>query len=391
MELFEKMNRAFGGWYEGLFGASDDVRPKDILRKIFTAMEDHRKEGFDNKVYVPNQYILEIAVDDEEEKEYLLSFLDRSELETAIRRYCQQNNYLIRGGLDFTIKEVEPASDADRKGKVRVRCRYDSKIAAETPLPAPEAEPMPAQSREAPEDDATMYDSAGESDLGTIPGAISALLEVHSPDKPRYEVRIERGALTIGRSSRAGNDLILDTDGMVSRKHARIELESDGRYTIYDLGTTNGTRVNGKKVENHALESGDEIFIGSTRLVFKDGTGHAADANPRPARQTRFQQRGRSARLVVTDGERDLEEYVLASETLLGRAVTNDVVLSDRSVATRHLRIRRGEPFQADILDANALTLHNGRPVSAGAPFPLNDGDRICAGTVTLRFEGDVE
>src|ERR1043165_10210986 len=107
MEIFERINRAFGGWYEGLFGASDDVRPKDILRKILVALEENRKEGFDSKIYVPNQYVLEIAVDDEEEKEYLLSFLDREELETAIRRYCQQNNYHIRGGLDFTIKRSE--------------------------------------------------------------------------------------------------------------------------------------------------------------------------------------------------------------------------------------------------------------------------------------------
>src|SRR5947207_9815352 len=123
MELCERISKAFGGWYEGLFGASDDVRPKDILRKIFIAMEDHRKEGFDNKVYVPNQYVLEIAVDDEEEKDYLLSFLDRDELETAIKRYCQQNHYHIRGGLDFTVKEVED-SDGKRRDKIRVRCRY---------------------------------------------------------------------------------------------------------------------------------------------------------------------------------------------------------------------------------------------------------------------------
>src|SRR5690242_7818826 len=44
MDLFEKINRSFGGWYEGLFGGGDDVRPKDILRKILTAMEEHRKE-----------------------------------------------------------------------------------------------------------------------------------------------------------------------------------------------------------------------------------------------------------------------------------------------------------------------------------------------------------
>src|ERR1700726_4508531 len=75
MDLFEKFNRTFGSWYEGLFGGGDDVRPKDILRRIIAALEDHRKEGFDNRIYVPNQYVLEINVHDEEEKEYLLSFL----------------------------------------------------------------------------------------------------------------------------------------------------------------------------------------------------------------------------------------------------------------------------------------------------------------------------
>ncbi len=139
MDLFEKINRSFGSWYEGLFGGgSDDVRPKDILRRILAAMEDNRKEGFDNRVYVPNQYVLEINVHDDEEKDYLLSFLDRGELESAIRRYCKQNNYVIRGALDFTIKEVDDPELNDKKGeKVRVRCRYNTKITGpETAPPA---------------------------------------------------------------------------------------------------------------------------------------------------------------------------------------------------------------------------------------------------------------
>ena len=134
MDLFEKINRSFGTWYEGLFGGGDDVRPKDILRRILAAMEDHRKEGFDNRVYVPNQFILEIDVHDEEEKEYLLAFLDRDELEAAIRRYCQQNHYHIRGPLDFTIKEVDDASLPGKRDKVRVRCRYNTKITAAEPV-----------------------------------------------------------------------------------------------------------------------------------------------------------------------------------------------------------------------------------------------------------------
>ena len=131
MDLFEKINRSCGSWYEGLFGGGDDVRPKDILRRIISAMEDHRKEGFDSRVYVPNQYVLEINVHDEEEKQYLLSFLDRDELEVALRRYCQQNHYHIRGALDFTIKEVEELEPENgKREKVRVRCRYDSKVTA---------------------------------------------------------------------------------------------------------------------------------------------------------------------------------------------------------------------------------------------------------------------
>src|SRR5580704_15676760 len=134
MDLLEKINRSFGAWYEGLFGGSDDVRHKDILRRILSAMENNRKEGFDNKIYVPNQYILEINVHDEEEKEYLLSFLDRDELEAAIRRYCQQNHYHIRGALDFTVKEVEPSEMESRRGeKVTVRCRYNTKITTPEP------------------------------------------------------------------------------------------------------------------------------------------------------------------------------------------------------------------------------------------------------------------
>src|SRR2546423_6428322 len=170
MEIFERINRAFGGWYEGLFGGSDDVRPKDILRKILVALEEHRKEGFDSRIYVPNQYILEIAVDDAEEKEYLLSFLDRDELGAAIRRYCQQTHYHIGGALDFTIKEVETEADGKRRDKVRVRCRYDSKLAAEKAATEPAvAEPSapPAE-----EEHPTVYEE-GDSEPGTVPAVAS--------------------------------------------------------------------------------------------------------------------------------------------------------------------------------------------------------------------------
>ena len=392
MDLFEKINRAFGGWYEGLFGGTDDVRPKDILRKILTALEEHRKEGFDSKVYVPNQYILEIDVADPEEKEYLLSFLDREELETAIRRYCQQNHYHIRGALDFTIKEVEPESEARRREKVRVRCRYDSKLAAQKPEPAlPDR--IAAGARD--EEEATVSRVDYGDDEGTVPAVSSAGLTVRTPGKAPIEVPLSRGKLTIGRSARAGNDLVLDGDGQVSRRHSRIEMEADGSFTIYDLDTTNGTRVNGRKVDNGVLKDGDEITIGETTLTFHQDAREDVSA-PAPASASapvtaRMQDRGGASgsrsRLVLTDGSRDLDDFVLATVTIVGRAVTNDIVLNDRSVGTRHARIVRGDPYTLEVLDEEHITLLNGGTVGAGAAHPLRPGDRIGIGTQTLRFE----
>jgi len=379
MELFEKINRAFGSWYEGLFGGGDDVRPKDILRRILTALEEHRKEGFDNRVYVPNQYILEIAVDDEEEKEYLLSFLDREELETAIRRYCHQNGYQVRGRLDFTIREVEPEAGAARRQKVRVRCRYDSKLAAEKPpVPAavPRAAPRPV------EEDPTVFDAAGDSEPGTVPAvaAVPATLIVQTPGRPAFEQPLTGSPFSIGRSARAGNDLVLAEDGMASRRHALIELDADGRFTLYDLGTTNGTRVNGQRVDNRTLSHGDEIVIGATRIRFHQPGLAAASAGRGAA--------ARPARLVSLQGELPDEDYILASETLIGRGVTNDIVLADRSVAIRHARIRRGQPFTIESLDPSAPVTVNGQLV-AGGPHPLADQDRITLGAIHFRFEDD--
>lgn len=390
MEMFEKINRAFGGWYEGLFGGSDDVRPKDILRRIFTAMEENRKEHLDDKVYVPNHYILEIAVDDEEEKEYLRSFLVREELEQALRRYCKQNHYEIRGGLEFTIREVEPEAEERRREKVRVRARYDSKIpapaAVAAAVPAAPA-PTPQPARAAPEESATVYEvDYGSEESGTVPAVALARLSVTPPDRPAFEFSIAKPAITIGRSARAGNDVVLESDGKVSRRHARIELEQDDRFTIYDLDTTNGTRVNGKRIDNCALKNGDEIQIGDTRVVFRQNEAGARMTNDE-RRTTNTAVATTAPRLALMDGDRDVERFVLGSETVIGRGATNDIVLDDRSVATRHAVIKHGPPCTLEVLAADHLTLLNGSQLRPGDTPTLKSGDRIGLGTVTLRFE----
>lgn len=94
------------------------------------------------------------------------------------------------------------------------------------------------------------------------------------------EFPLDRGAaeLVIGRATDV--DIVLVED-MVSRRHARI-LDSNGALTIEDLASTNGTFVNGEKVQRAELKEGDRILIGSSilKLVGAGGgdTLSAADA-----------------------------------------------------------------------------------------------------------------
>jgi pSer/pThr/pTyr-binding forkhead associated (FHA) protein len=68
--------------------------------------------------------------------------------------------------------------------------------------------------------------------------------------------------ITVGRSSES--DLML-IEGMVSREHAKFELAS-GKLTITDIGSTNGTFVNGERVRSRQLDEGDRVLIGTTIL-----------------------------------------------------------------------------------------------------------------------------
>jgi pSer/pThr/pTyr-binding forkhead associated (FHA) protein len=87
------------------------------------------------------------------------------------------------------------------------------------------------------------------------------------------------------------------------------------------------------------------------------------------------------------DGDEEIDDFILGSETVIGRGTTNEIVLSDRSVASRHARLTCGSPSTLEALAADHPTLLNGNPVLPGSPVPVHSGDRITLGNLTLRFE----
>ena len=78
---------------------------------------------------------------------------------------------------------------------------------------------------------------------------------------------------TIGRN--ATNDIVLD-DAMVSRQHAKLTILDNGQVLIKDLGSSNGTYVNGNKVSECYLKAGDIVKVGSAFLDWQ----HYAKNNP---------------------------------------------------------------------------------------------------------------
>ena len=93
----------------------------------------------------------------------------------------------------------------------------------------------------------------------------------------------EAGELIIGRSSEL--DMVLIED-MVSRKHAKISL-APGAISIADLGSTNGTFVNGEKVKKARLKEGDRILIGTSILKLVSATRQEGETalDPKAAQQ----------------------------------------------------------------------------------------------------------
>ncbi len=76
-------------------------------------------------------------------------------------------------------------------------------------------------------------------------------------------VKLDR-ELTMGRSTEAG--LQIEDDG-VSRKHAKLMMAPNGQYQLVDLGSTNGTFLNGIKISVAAMQDGDKVQIGSNTVL----------------------------------------------------------------------------------------------------------------------------
>jgi len=105
-----------------------------------------------------------------------------------------------------------------------------------------------------------------------------AILEVIRGPDSGSSFHVHSDELTIGRSSRADISL---SDRQVSGHHARLTRDGD-RYVLADLGSSNGTFINGHRVKEVPLQSGDEIALGQTVIRYTEAAAQE-DAELIPA------------------------------------------------------------------------------------------------------------
>ena len=98
-----------------------------------------------------------------------------------------------------------------------------------------------------------------------LPSISPAWLLIEEWGAPEKRFEIKEMVTSIGTS--VDNDIVLK-DKAISRHHAKIRVEGQ-KYFIYDLASTNGTKVNGRKITKKWIKEGDVIEIGHTKMTFK--------------------------------------------------------------------------------------------------------------------------
>jgi hypothetical protein len=169
---------------------------------------------------------------------------------------AKENRWNLMGVPRISFRELEDL----KKGEFRVE-------AALTADPDVAQGAHRVQTREPGPGDAsaTRAISVDTADRLGISNAGATLVVLDDSGKPKERISITRAPVTIGRLSTS--DVVL-ADSNVSRRHAEIRRDSSG-WVLVDLGSTNGSLVNGKLAKEHALKHGDRISIGTSELLFE--------------------------------------------------------------------------------------------------------------------------
>ena len=277
MGLFDKLERRLERGVNGAFARAfrSEVQPVEIASALRRAMDDRASSvGKGHRPIVPNLFSIELSATDYDR---LTAYEDAlsDELIASAAEHADTQRYRPGGPVTVTFSE----NDELETGVFRVRPsiakqafvgrhhdeprRHQPEPWQEEPFPEPEPmrepHPEPQQAPQPP--------------LSASPAAPRRVRQ-----RPWLDVDGDRyplfGAITvIGRDDDV--DIILDDPG-ISRRHSELRVTNDGPHliiTLTDLGSTNGTFVNGERIDRVRVQEADRITVGRTSLIVHEG-GH---------------------------------------------------------------------------------------------------------------------
>ena len=210
----QKLEKIVEGTFTRVFPSS--VKPIELGKRIRRVLEDKKTIGVQGQIIIPNRYVISLSPKDLENIESIQESIQR-EISSSIRDHANDENYHFQGTLT-----VEIFSNSSLKtGSIEVDGLFE------------------------------------ENKGGFPPGSLI--------DENGERLIITEQKLSIGRDTKSTMQVV---DVEVSRNHAEIRLLNTS-FVLIDLQSTNGTFVNGQRVQEHTLQNFDQIKIGSTILLFQ--------------------------------------------------------------------------------------------------------------------------
>jgi hypothetical protein len=242
---------------EGTFGRlfRAEVRPMELARKLAREMDSRRTVSL-SRVYVPNEYSVWLSPRDRERYEgvehevidelcaYLLEHARREQLIMAAPPYIafHTDERLSLGEFGIQVHLARHEDDARQPPFEHARREHGQTMIYSSSTHAGEAGEEPLE-QPRPQ---------------RLPRALLAF--------GGRRLLVPAGGGTIGRSREC--DVVLDDSG-ISRRHAQLR-PGPRSWTVEDLGSTNGVRVNGEPLLGpRELAPGDRVELGSTEVVFE--------------------------------------------------------------------------------------------------------------------------
>jgi hypothetical protein len=257
MGMFDRVEKGIERAVNGAFAKAfrSEVQPVEIASALRRECDDKAAVVGRDRTVVPNTFVVELGPADHARLGQWADALG-DELGAVVVDHARSQHYGFVGPVEVGF---EQAGDLDT-GLFRIRSttvrgeRDEKPVASQLPDPSPAA-PVPA----------VPVPTDGPTTFPVPPGPPAVFVQGH-----RYELTGE--VAVIGRGAEA--DVVVDDAG-VSRRHAELHLK-DGKARVVDLGSTNGTYVNGERISVAELADGSTITVGRSHVVYRapgDGAG----------------------------------------------------------------------------------------------------------------------